>query len=101
MKLGDVLSLLKAGYTRAEIKEMEAQVDEPEQPEEPKDEDKLREDKLQEPKAEDSDEPDYKALYEESQKKLQEAQKLNLQKEIVVDDDKNASALADAIRGFM
>lgn len=103
MKLGDIVALARAGYSASDVKELlEKEVPEqPEVPEEPKEEIQEVEEKLQEPKDDDSDEPDYKALYEESQKKLQEAQKLNLQKEIVVDDDKNMNALTDAIRGFM
>lgn len=77
MKLTEIITLLKAGYTKSEISDMvqaekeaeEAAAAEPEpepaqqEPEEPKD-----------------PEPDYKKLYEETQAALKQAQQLNINK---------------------
>lgn len=101
MKLGDVITLLKAGYTRAEIKEMESQVEDPVEPEEPAEPEPKEPEEPAEPKEPEEPEVDYKSLYEESQKKLEAAQALNLRKEIPTDDDNALNTLTEAIRGFM
>lgn len=71
----DVVALAKAGWTPAQVKEiMEADKKTPD-PEPDKKED-VKKDPEPEKKEEDP-ELDYKAMYEESQKKLKEAQKGN------------------------
>lgn len=98
MKLGEVLTLLKAGYSRAEIKEMEKEPElQPSLQPELEQEAQL----IEEPKEEPTPEPDYRALYEESQRKLQEAQRSNINQNIAEDAGKLEEHLADTIRGFM
>lgn len=85
MKLTDIIALAKQGYKPNDIKELltlaepteKTANDEPETPEkeEPiEDKEQEKEEPVKEPE---NKEPDYKALYEESQKALKEAQKKN------------------------
>lgn len=94
MELKDLLTFAKAGYTPTQVKELLAiQTPAPAEQEQIQE----HEENLQEPKEiiKDIEEPktetviqetekqiDYKALYEESQKKLKEAQSLNVQTNI-------------------
>lgn len=78
----DVVSLAKAGWTPAQVKEiLEAEKNSQELPEEAKKD--LPEEETPEKEAE---EIDYKSLYEDSQKKLKEAQKQNLKNDELKDD---------------
>lgn len=89
MKITDIVALAKAGYKYSEVKELiqlasdtkddpekeEQKETEPEEEEQKQDE---SEEKETENHTEDtSDDPDYKALYEESQKQLKAAQAAN------------------------
>lgn len=86
MKLTDIIALAKQGYKPNDIKELLALAepnektgnDEPETPEkeEPIEDREQEKEEPAENKAENK-EPDYKALYEKSQKALKEAQKKN------------------------
>ena len=104
LTLSEILTLARAGYKASEIRELDrARAEEPEP--EPKPEVKP------EPEAEPDQgsgaeepentapEPDYKAMYEESQKKLQEAQKDNVNKEMPSEPDPE-SKLLDMINNF-
>lgn len=95
MELKDLLTFAKAGYTPSQVKELLAiQTSAPTEQEEPiaEPEEKLQEPKeiiqeVEEPKTETviketEKQIDYKSLYEESQKKLKEAQSLNIQTNI-------------------
>lgn len=92
MKIADIVALAKAGYKYSEVKELiqlasdtkddpekeeqkEEQETEPEKEEQKQNEAKEKE---TEPDTEtEADDPDYKALYEESQKQLKAAQAAN------------------------
>lgn len=113
MTAKEMMELAKAGYKPTEIAEMHKLMKEadPEAKEEPKDEPKTEpipepkaEPKVEptpEPKEEPKDDKDYKALYEESQKKLIEAQKNNIKKDASGSEPNNDDILADLVRGFM
>ena len=112
MKFSEMMELAKAGYKPAEIAEMaklEKVADAPEEEEEIKDdtladmEDKETPQDVQNQndKDDDADQTDYKALYEQSQKALKEAQSANVNQNIGGTDKKDEDILADAIRGFM
>lgn len=94
MKLADILALAKAGYKPGEIRELIA-LETPEPESEPPKEDP-------EPEAPQPPEPDYKAMYEdmqkkyeESQQKLKAAQKANIKQPVEQPEDKS---LEDLIR---
>ena len=103
MKLGlkDTITLLSKGYSKKEIDEMIALDDQKEQ------DDKKDPQPKTDPKPEDKKdpEPDYKALYEQSQKDLMEAQKANSKKDISDDLQKNQleadESLKNLVRSFM
>ena len=94
MELKDLLTFAKAGYTPAQVKELLAiQTPVPTAQEEQKEEIQEPKEIIQEPKEinQEVEEPktnaviqetekqiDYKSLYEESQKKLKEAQSINV-----------------------
>lgn len=87
MNIKDIIALAKAGYKPGEIKELlELAVPEPTADPEP------AADPEPEPK---EPEPDYKAMYEESQKKLLAAQKANQRQPVDVPEEK---ALADILK---
>lgn len=103
MKLGlkDTITLLSKGYSKKEIDEMIALDDQKEQ------DDKKDSQPETDPKPEDKKdpEPDYKALYEQSQKDLMEAQKANSKKDISDDLQKKQleadESLKNLVRSFM
>lgn len=103
MKLGlkDTITLLSKGYSKKEIDEMIALDDQKEQ------DDKKDPQSEIDPKPEDKKdpEPDYKALYEQSQKDLMEAQKANSKKDISDDLQKKQfeadESLKNLVRSFM
>ena len=103
MKLGlkDTITLLSKGYSKKEIDEMIALDDQKEQ------DDKKDPQPEIDPKPEDKKdpEPDYKALYEQSQKDLMEAQKANSKKDISDDLQKKQleadESLKNLVRSFM
>lgn len=103
MKLGlkDTITLLSKGYSKKEIDEMIALDDQKEQ------DDKKDPQPETDPKPEDKKdpEPDYKALYEQSQKDLMEAQKANSKKDISDDLQKKQfeadESLKNLVRSFM
>ena len=103
MKLGlkDTITLLSKGYSKKEIDEMIALDDQKEQ------DDKKDPQPEPDPKPEDKKdpEPDYKALYEQSQKDLMEAQKANSKKDISDDLQKKQfeadESLKNLVRSFM
>lgn len=103
MKLGlkDTIILLSKGYSKKEIDEMIALDDQKEQ------DDKKDPQPETDPKPEDKKdpEPDYKALYEQSQKDLMEAQKANSKKDISDDLQKKQfeadESLKNLVRSFM
>lgn len=103
MKLGlkDTITLLSKGYSKKEIDEMIALDDQKEQ------DDKKDPHPETDPKPEDKKdpEPDYKALYEQSQKDLMEAQKANSKKDISDDLQKKQldadESLKNLVRSFM
>lgn len=83
MKFEDLVAFAKAGYTPADVKELMAlePVAEPEkEPKEVEDKEQVKqpEEVIKDKK---DDEVDYKALYEESQKKLKAAQEANIRKD--------------------
>ncbi len=69
MKFSDIVDLAKAGYKPSDIKEL-LTLKEPEDKQEPDEVKKVQ-------KGSEPDEPDYKALYEEEKKKLEELQDKN------------------------
>lgn len=86
LKLRDILALTRAGYKAAEIRQMTEDDDIPEQDPEPVPEQSPAEpepdaDVPEDPGTEEQDNPDpgpdYKALFEEAQKKLRAAQEVN------------------------
>jgi outer membrane biosynthesis protein TonB len=85
MKLSDIIALAKAGYKPSEVKELleMAETDskeeptEPTKPNEPTEPTEPKDDKKDPETSKEPTEPDYKALYEETEKKLKEAQKEN------------------------
>ena len=94
MTLSEVIALAKAGYKKSDIEKMlntdpepgdkpEPQGAEPEQAEDSEGEP----DTPGNPEPQDDNEPDYKALYEEAQKKLVEAQKNNSKQDQGKDDN--------------
>lgn len=103
MKLGlkDTITLLSKGYSKKEIDEMIALDDQKEQ------DDKKDPQPETDPKPEDKKdpEPDYKALYEQSQKDLMEAQKANSKKDISDELQKKQleadESLKNLVRSFM
>lgn len=103
MKLGlkDTITLLSKGYSKKEIDEMIALDDQKEQ------DDKKDPQPETDPKPEDKKdpEPDYKALYEQSQRDLMEAQKANSKKDISDDLQKKQfeadESLKNLVRSFM
>ena len=103
MKLGlkDTITLLSKGYSKKEIDEMIALDDQKER------DDKNDPHQETDPKPEDKKdpEPDYKALYEQSQKDLMEAQKANSKKDISDDLQKKQleadESLKNLVRSFM
>lgn len=103
MKLGlkDTITLLSKGYSKKEIDEMVALDDQKEQ------DDKKDPHPETDPKPEDKKdpEPDYKALYEQSQKDLMEAQKANSKKDISDELQKKQleadESLKNLVRSFM
>lgn len=103
MKIGlkDTITLLSKGYSKKEIDEMIALDDQKEQ------DDKKDPQPETDPKPEDKKdpEPDYKALYEQSQKDLMEAQKANSKKDISDDLQKKQfeadESLKNLVRSFM
>ena len=74
MKFSDIVDLAKAGYKPSDIKELMKLQEPEEQPEENGSEGKQTEEKGSEGKKE---EVDYKKLYEEEHKKLEELQNKN------------------------
>lgn len=103
MKLGlkDTITLLSKGYSKKEIDEMIALDDQKEQ------DDKKDPQPETDPKPEDKKdpEPDYKALYEQTQKDLMEVQKANSKKDISDDLQKKQleadESLKNLVRSFM
>lgn len=87
LTLKEILALTRAGFKAAEIKRMaEEEAEEPEPdtvPAEPKAPEDPEAIEPAEPESDEQDEPeagpDYKALYEDVQKQLKEAQKKNVQ----------------------
>lgn len=79
MKLIERLALVKAGYTKKEIAQIEAdELQQAQQEPEPEPE-KVNEDPAPEPEADtEEDDIDYKQLYEDTKKQLADAQKLNV-----------------------
>lgn len=72
MKFSDIVDLAKAGYKPSDIKEL-LTLKEPEDKQEPAEPDGFKKGQ----KGSEPDEPDYKALYEEEKKKLEELQDKN------------------------
>lgn len=115
IKFYDILALARNGYTPADIKELLAlKVDEPEakpHSEEHSDDVPPADEKPEgekEPKTEAEEEPDYKALYEESQKNLkeaqknlEEAQKANIKQSINKETPDDNKTVYDIVRSFM
>lgn len=82
MKFSDIIALAKAGYKPGEIKEL-LELAEPAEPQEKPDDPAPDQEPAPPPQDESTQEPasdpgpDYKTLYEETQKKLKEAQAAN------------------------
>ena len=92
MTIKDILDFAKAGYKPSDVKELMA-LAEPEQ----------KEPEQKEPEQKEPDVPDYKKLYEESQKKLKAAQKANTQQNLA-SNEKEVTAediLTDLAASFM
>lgn len=89
MKLTEIITLLKAGYTKSEISEM---VQAEKEAEEAAAAVPVLEQPQQEPEEKKEPEPDYKKLYEESQTALKQAQQLNINKANSTDSDKQETA---------
>ena len=112
MKIADIITLKKQGFTLAEIKELETLADdigqgvstqekekEAEQKEPVPDEEEKVEVSVEPEKAEDV--VDYKNLYEETKKKLEEAQKENIKKDYSDKEQDADTILEDIVRNFM
>jgi len=106
MKFTDVIALAKAGYSPEDVREflkvetpseepLDSQVEEPIETEPVKVEEK--EEVIEPPQPE----VDYKALYEESQKKLQEVQTLNTRQNMAGTEENTDDALLSAISRFL
>lgn len=83
MNLTDIISLAKQGYKPNDIKELIAlaepmETEQPAPPENPAEEAPVMEEQKEPVKQEPVEVIDYKALYEESQKKLHAAQQANI-----------------------
>lgn len=79
MKIGDVISLAKAGYKKKDIEDLLALDTKEPEPEEKKEEPEPKE-KKEDPEPEEKKEdpaPDYKKLFEESQAKIKKLQEKN------------------------
>lgn len=92
MTLSDIIALAKQGYKPNDIKELIALGEnEPEakpEPENPAEELPAQSEEEKEPVTQEAvDEVDYKALYEDTLKKLGDAQKQNINQEIPTDTD--------------
>lgn len=111
MKLTDIIELAKQGYTPADIKELiniqevqEVQTTEQEtQPTADLQEQKVAESEQQNLPEQSADMLiDYKKLYEESQKKLEVAQKSNIKQNIQPENTAtDEDILAEFVKGFM
>lgn len=104
LTLSEILTLARAGYKASEIRELDkAKAEEPETEPQPevKPEPETEPDQGSEAAEPENTvpEPDYKAMYEESQKKLQEAQKDNVNKQMPSEPDPE-SKLLDMINNF-
>ena len=77
MKLTEIITLLKAGYTKSEISEMVQAEKEAEEAAAAEPEPEPAQQEPEEPK---EPEPDYKKMYEETQAALKQAQQLNINK---------------------
>lgn len=108
LTLSEILTLARAGYKASEIRELDkARAEEPEP--EPKPE--VKQEPETEPETEPDQgsgaeepentapEPDYKTMYEEIQKKLQEAQQDNVKQQMPSEPDPE-SKLLDMINNF-
>ena len=110
MKFTDILALAKQGYTPADIKDLLA-LQIPDEPEaKPPEEDHTEGAEADEPDQQKDDAtpetvehaPDYKSLYEETEKKLREAQKTNVTKNIDDPNKKdNTTLLNEIVASFM
>lgn len=107
MKLTERIALIRAGYTKKEIAELElSEMDKPE----PVDDDTTEEpvEESQEDNSEEEAEPDYKAEYgrlseqiAELEKKLEQAQKNNIKKNLDIPEPKDPQEeLQKIIDGF-
>lgn len=105
MKFTDVIALAKAGYSPEDVREflkvetptedtLDSQVEEPIETEPVKVE---KEEAVEPPQPE----VDYKSLYEESQKKLQEVQTLNTRQNMAGTEENTDDALLSAISRFL
>ena len=102
MTIKDILDFAKAGYKPSDVKELMA-LAEPEQKEPEQKEPEQKEPEQKEPEQKEPDVPDYKKLYEESQKKLKAAQKANTQQNLA-SNEKEVTAediLTDLAASFM
>ena len=96
MKFEDLIAFAKAGYKPADVKElleMQIESNQPDPEPEP----------TPEPEPEPEPEPDYKKLYEESQVKLKEAQKANVNRDVSNSGDNSSDEdiVNDLFRSFM
>lgn len=110
MKFGDILALAKQGYTPADIKELmslseEAQDDTPDEEEQKTDLKDGQQDNSEDEKPEDpkDDDVDYKAMFEEEQKKNATLQKMVLHADMSGSDNKESDydIFASVMRDFM
>lgn len=106
MKFTDIIALAKAGYGPDDVKELlkvETPTEEPldSQVEETIKADPIKEEEKEEVIETPQPEVDYKALYEESQKKLQEVQTLNTRQNMAGAEENTEDALLSAISRFL
>lgn len=107
MTAKEMFELAKAGYKPTEIAEMhklmkdaDPEIQPKEEPEK-QPEEQPKEEPEKQPEEQPKEELDYKKLYEESQKRLEAAQKDNLSKDMSGGQPKDDDILANLVRGFM
>lgn len=113
MNIGDIIALAKAGYKMADIKELmaaELPTEAPTQEEITAQKESLNKEEsdtdavtpTDTPESVEPDEPDYKKLYEQTKRDLQEVQRGNLSKTLESNNDKSPEeSFAELARQFM
>ena len=104
MKFEDLIAFAKDGYKPADVKELlEMQIESNQPDPEPEPTPEPEPEPTPEPEPEPEPEPDYKKLYEESQVKLKEAQKANVNRDVSNSGDNSSDEdiVNDLFRSFM